>query len=198
MSTLSQLLLKRLMTVVENNLIPNHQFGFREKHSTVNQIHKITNVMNKSLVSKMVWPRCVSRLFQAFDKAWYLRLLYKIKDKFTTYVLLNYTFLHAGRVCQVKFWDATSPLLPVGSGVPRSSVLGSSPVSSVHLGLTVRKWYRYCYLRQRHSNPSETFWPLKSVSYGTRITKQRSVMAVSYTHLDVYKRQTINSLKINV
>jgi hypothetical protein len=37
-----KLLLKRLLPVVENNrLIPNHQFSFRQRHSTTEQTHRI-------------------------------------------------------------------------------------------------------------------------------------------------------------
>jgi hypothetical protein len=33
-------LLKRLLPMVESNaLIPNHQFGFRQRHSTTEQMH---------------------------------------------------------------------------------------------------------------------------------------------------------------
>jgi hypothetical protein len=39
-----KLLLKRLKQLIENeNLIPSHQFGFRDKHATTDQIHRITN-----------------------------------------------------------------------------------------------------------------------------------------------------------
>jgi hypothetical protein len=36
------LLFKRLLPIVEiNRLIPNHQFHFRQRHSTVEQMHPI-------------------------------------------------------------------------------------------------------------------------------------------------------------
>jgi hypothetical protein len=37
-----KLLLKRLLQMVENNtLTPNHQFSFRQRHSTIEQTHRI-------------------------------------------------------------------------------------------------------------------------------------------------------------
>jgi hypothetical protein len=37
---LKKVLLKRLLPIVENNgLIPNHQFSFRQRHSTIQQTH---------------------------------------------------------------------------------------------------------------------------------------------------------------
>jgi hypothetical protein len=47
------LLLKRLLPVVENNrLIPNHQFGFRQRHSTIEQTHRIVQRINEALENK--------------------------------------------------------------------------------------------------------------------------------------------------
>jgi hypothetical protein len=44
------LLLKRLLPVVENNrLMPNNQFGFRQRHSTIEQTHRIVQRINEAL-----------------------------------------------------------------------------------------------------------------------------------------------------
>jgi hypothetical protein len=43
-------LLKRLLPTVENNrLIPNHQFGFRQRQSTTEQTHQILQRINEAL-----------------------------------------------------------------------------------------------------------------------------------------------------
>jgi predicted metallopeptidase len=40
-----KLLLDRLLPIItERCLIPNHQFGFRQHHSTIEQIHRVTQV----------------------------------------------------------------------------------------------------------------------------------------------------------
>jgi hypothetical protein len=38
--------------VVKNQLIPNHQFGFRQRHSTIEQTHKIVQQINEALERK--------------------------------------------------------------------------------------------------------------------------------------------------
>jgi hypothetical protein len=39
------MLLKRFLPVVENNrLIPSYQFGFRQRHSTIEQTHRIVRI----------------------------------------------------------------------------------------------------------------------------------------------------------
>jgi len=39
--------------IEENNLIISHQFGFREKHSTIDQVHSIcTSTTNKKIHKK--------------------------------------------------------------------------------------------------------------------------------------------------
>jgi len=48
-----KLLIKRLKPIVERkNLTPNHQFRFRSKCSTIDQVHKITNITENALEAK--------------------------------------------------------------------------------------------------------------------------------------------------
>jgi hypothetical protein len=55
--------------MVENNrLIPNHQFGFRQRHSTVEETHPIVRRMNKALESKQYCSAAFLDISQAFDK----------------------------------------------------------------------------------------------------------------------------------
>ena len=50
-----KLLLKRLKSIIEDKcVIPNHQFGFRQGHATVDQIHRITDVIEKALEGNQV------------------------------------------------------------------------------------------------------------------------------------------------
>jgi hypothetical protein len=62
--------LKRLLPRVENNgLIPNHQFSFRQRHSTIEQTHPIVWI-NEALEKK---PHCSAAFLdisQAFNKVY--------------------------------------------------------------------------------------------------------------------------------
>ena len=61
-----KLILKRLKpTLDQRNLIRSHQFDFRNNHSTIDQIHCITDVIEKALKNKNACS-AVS-LAQAFD-----------------------------------------------------------------------------------------------------------------------------------
>jgi len=53
-----KLLIKRLKPIIERkSLIPNHQFGFRSKHSTIYQVHRKTNTIEKALEEKKFAPQ---------------------------------------------------------------------------------------------------------------------------------------------
>jgi hypothetical protein len=48
-----KILLKRLLPMAENNrLIPNHQLGFTQRHSTIEQTHRIVHRINEALENK--------------------------------------------------------------------------------------------------------------------------------------------------
>jgi hypothetical protein len=64
-----KLLLKRLKFIIEDkNLIPDNQFGFRTQHSTIDQVHRITNIIERSLEGKKVCSTLFLDVAQAFDK----------------------------------------------------------------------------------------------------------------------------------
>ena len=77
---IEKLLLKRLIEMIKyRKLIPAHQFGFRNKHATIDQVHRITDIIENALEEKKV---CAARktldVAQAFDKVWHGGLLVKL------------------------------------------------------------------------------------------------------------------------
>lgn len=65
--------------IKEKNLIPNHQFGFRQSHSTIEQMHRLVSEIHKSMENKEFCSAAFMDVSQAFDKVWHDGLLYKIK-----------------------------------------------------------------------------------------------------------------------
>jgi len=50
-----KLLLSHLKQIIEErNLIPDYQFGFRNKHLTINQVHHVTNIISRVLEEKNI------------------------------------------------------------------------------------------------------------------------------------------------
>jgi hypothetical protein len=115
-----KLLLHPLLPIIENRrLLPDHEFGFSQRHSTLHQTHRIVHKYNEALETKQ---HCFAA-FQAFDRVWHTGLLHKIPQ----FLLLNYylilkSYLH-NRHFQVKVENSYTDLLPDNAGVPRSSVL---------------------------------------------------------------------------
>jgi hypothetical protein len=48
-----KIVLKRLLPLVDNNcLIPAHEFGFRKRHSTIEQTHRVVQRIHEALENK--------------------------------------------------------------------------------------------------------------------------------------------------
>ncbi|KAF6198264.1 hypothetical protein GE061_008011 [Apolygus lucorum] len=120
-----KLLLKRLKPIIEDrNLIPDHQFGFRQRHSTIDQVHRITNIIEKALEGKKICASIFLDVAQAFDKVWHEGLEYKLhRDLPRQFYLLLKSYLE-NRHFRVKQDDQYSCLKPIKAGVPQGSVLG--------------------------------------------------------------------------
>lgn len=120
-----KIFLQRLKPILENNLlIPDHQFGFRSQHGTIEQVHRIVNIINKAFEKKMYCSAAFLDISQAFDKVWHEGLQYKLKQNLPyNFVTVIKSYL-TERYFLVKYQDEYSNLLPIKSGVPQGSVLG--------------------------------------------------------------------------
>src|SRR5215475_12329229 len=78
---LEKLLLKRIYS--DTNLqvwLPTHQLGLRKAHSTIQQCHRITDIINKAFEEHKYCSAVFLDVSQAFNKVWHQGLLFKIKQ----------------------------------------------------------------------------------------------------------------------
>lgn len=120
-----KILLKRLKLILaKTKLIPDHQFGFRSQHSTIDQVHRITDLIEKTLEGKQYCSAIFLDVAQAFDKVWHEGLLYKmnkILPRGYTQLLSSYL---SGRIFRVRQESEYSDFKEANAGVPQGSVLG--------------------------------------------------------------------------
>ena len=122
---LEKLFLMRLMPLItRNELIPNHQFGFRAKHSTIDQIHRITDIVSNAFEEKKVCSAVFLDVSQAFDKVWHEGLDYKLRCHLPK-AFCDFLFCYMQeRTFRVRQQDSYSCLKPIRAGVPQGSILG--------------------------------------------------------------------------
>lgn len=116
---------KRLNLVIERDkLIPNHQFGFRQKHSTIDQIHRVVHTIENAIEKKEICTAVFLDVSKAFDAVWHTGLIHKLNDKLPiAYCGLLKSYL-TDRYFRVREDQSYSQLYPINSGVPQGSILG--------------------------------------------------------------------------
>lgn len=120
-----KLFLNRFQPILERNmLIPTHQFGFRNQHSTIEQVHRVADVIRTDLESKRYCSAAFLDITQAFDKVWHTGLLYKLKQRIPPQFYQIIKSYMDNRFFQIKLGESISNLHPITSGVPQGSVLG--------------------------------------------------------------------------
>jgi retron-type reverse transcriptase len=117
--------LKRLRPILEEEIIlPDHQFGFRQQHSTIEQVHRITEIIRGTSEKKQHCSAAFLDITHAFDKVWHQGLLLKIRKTLPhAYYRILETYLKE-RLFQVKQNDEITNLRKIEAGVPQGSVLG--------------------------------------------------------------------------
>ena len=64
-----KVLLHRMRTIItQRKLLPEFQFGFREKHSTTEQIHRVVHSISQALQNKQYSPTVFVDVSNAFVK----------------------------------------------------------------------------------------------------------------------------------
>jgi hypothetical protein len=108
----------------EQHVIPDHQFGFRKQHSTVEQVHRVYHTIRQCLEQKEYCSAAFLDVQQAFDRVWHKGLLCKIKNILPhAFFSLMASYLNE-RMFQVKYGEARSSVHYCRAGVPQGSVLG--------------------------------------------------------------------------
>jgi hypothetical protein len=99
-----KLLLIRLKSVItKKNLITDHQFGFRNQHSTLEQVHRIIEAIEQAIEEKEICTAVFLDVSQAFDTVWHEGLEYKLRSllpKQYSDILTSYV---RERIFNVKF-----------------------------------------------------------------------------------------------
>ena len=96
--------------ITSNNLIPQHQFGFRKNHGTIEQVNRVTSEIREAIENKIVCNAVFLDVTQAFDKVWHKGLLKKLKSLFliNLYKILK-SYLNE-RTFQIKINESESQL----------------------------------------------------------------------------------------
>lgn len=120
-----KLILKRILPIIEEkNLLPTHQFGFRKKHSTIEQVHRLIYIIEEAIQKEEVCSALFLDVAQAFDKVWHKGLLYKLNKMLPSPLVLLLKSYISDRMFRVRHDEAYSELKLINAGVPQGSVLG--------------------------------------------------------------------------
>jgi len=104
--------------------IPDFQFGFRNKHATIEQVQRVTTVIERALKEKKFCSTVFLDVSQAFDRVWHEGLIHKLSLMLPGNLCLLIQSYLADRTFRVVHEEAQSQFYTLQAGVPQGSVLG--------------------------------------------------------------------------
>lgn len=109
----------------ENGILPEFQFGFRTKHSTLHALNVFQNDISVNAFKKEPTVAVSLDIEKAFDTTWIEGLVYKLRNFGYPKTLCSivYHFV-TERSFQVRVLNKLSQKFHVSAGVPQGSVLG--------------------------------------------------------------------------
>jgi len=89
-----KIILKRIRPIVKfHNIIPHSPFGFRTNHSTIQQIHRLTDQIATSFEKKEFCSGVFLDFAQAFDRVWHIGPPLQTKTFPSSTLLLTHSLL---------------------------------------------------------------------------------------------------------
>lgn len=119
-----KLILLRIRPILrEHQIIPTTQFGFRLGHSTIHQVHRLTDTIASALERKQFCAGLFLDVAQAFDKVWHDGLLFKLKEFMPAQLYLIIKSFLENRSFTVRQGNSFSSKFNITAGVPQGSDL---------------------------------------------------------------------------
>ncbi|GBM98353.1 RNA-directed DNA polymerase from mobile element jockey [Araneus ventricosus] len=107
-----------------NNIIPDEQFGFRDKRSCTHQLLRITNKFVEDFSAKHYTGVVFLNVRKAFDRMWHNGLIVKLMNyRFPVYLIKIIQRFLSKRKFQVKSNQVLSSVDNIQSGTPQVSSL---------------------------------------------------------------------------
>ncbi len=103
--------------------LPPRQFGFRARHSTIDQLQQIAHTISTALEEKKYCSAIFFDVAQAFDLVWHKGFLYKLRRLLPTHIRNSIANYPHDREFFVVYGAASSQFHPIAAGVPQGSVL---------------------------------------------------------------------------
>ena len=124
---LEKIIYDHIKPIIEiKKLIPDHQFGFRNKHFTIEQMHRLINEIIIALESKQYCTALFMDKEKAFDEINHESLLQTIRKQFPEQIHQLIKSYLSSRTFVIKIEDTYSEVKDIKAGVPQGSVL--SPI----------------------------------------------------------------------
>lgn len=111
--------------LTDREVLPPIQFGFREGYSAVQQLQRISEMIERGYENKEFTTVIFLDIAQAFDRVWLEGLKYKLlKLKLPQYLTATLFSFLQDRTFAVRINSSLSITKPILAGVPQGSILG--------------------------------------------------------------------------
>jgi hypothetical protein len=119
-----KILLNKIVNILPaHTMFPNHQFGFRPSHSTVQQLHRVSDFISSNLELKRYSAGIFLDVSNAFDRVWHDGLNFKLRLLLPAPCFLLMKSFLTDRFFRIRCNASFSNFYPVQAGVPQGAVL---------------------------------------------------------------------------